>query len=54
MTWNLGNYSDWTEFMKLAGIEENERIAGILSIGFFAPIPEKAAPIELNDKVEVW
>lgn len=54
MTWDLGDFRGWTEFMKLAGIEENERIAGILSIGFFAPIPEKAALIELNDKVEVW
>ncbi|MGG4492954.1 nitroreductase family protein [Brevibacillus reuszeri] len=54
MTWNLGDYSGWTEFMNLAGIQENERIAGILSMGFFAPKPEKAVPIELSDKIEVW
>lgn len=54
MAWDLADYSGWTKFQERVGIQENERIAGILTLGFFEQNPAKPAPIDIRDKVEVW
>ncbi|WP_391572246.1 nitroreductase [Cohnella sp.] len=54
MAWELADYSACTELRALAGVRDDERIAGILGLGFFDSLPEKPAVAPLNDRLEVW
>ncbi|MCR8642840.1 nitroreductase family protein [Paenibacillus sp. N1-5-1-14] len=54
MKWDLADYSEWTELLKLASIEGNERIAGILTIGYADERQEKSADRKIASQIAVW
>lgn len=54
MAWELADYSSCAELLQLAGVRDDERIAGILGLGFFDSLPEKPAAAPLNDRLEIW
>jgi nitroreductase len=54
MAWELADYSACEELLALAGVRSDERIAGILGLGFFDSLPEKPAVSGLDDRLEIW
>ncbi|MFB9277023.1 nitroreductase family protein [Cohnella cellulosilytica] len=54
MSWELADYSGCEELRALAGVRDDERIAGILGLGFFDSLPEKPPVVPLDDRLEIW
>lgn len=58
MCWDLADYSDCPALFPLAGIDENERIAGILALGFLNrqhdQLSQPPAGSLMENNMEVW
>ncbi|MBS4209325.1 nitroreductase [Bacillus sp. FJAT-50079] len=53
MIWQLADYTDCVDFLSILGIQSDERIVGVLCLGYFDQLPEKTAALGAH-QITTW